>query len=161
MRKKEIKCPYCGSKAKLVHFYDIYGKDATHPERYAWACARFPQCDSYVSTIKGSTKPAGTLADAQLRHERIEAHRVIKNVVESGMDQHSVYRYLEDRMGLQRDQLHIASSGIYYCRLVQQILKSLLERLTIKSQALKCYFLNKVQKCILDIFGTQLEFLEP
>lgn len=44
------------------------------------------------------------------------------------MDQHSVYRYLEDRMGLQRDQLHIASSGIYYCRLVQQILKSLLER---------------------------------
>lgn len=63
MRKKEIKCPYCGSKAKLVHFYDIYGKDATHPERYAWACARFPQCDSYVSTIKGSTKPAGTLAD--------------------------------------------------------------------------------------------------
>ena len=37
MRKKEIKCPYCGSKAKLVHFYDIYGKDATHPERYAWA----------------------------------------------------------------------------------------------------------------------------
>lgn len=22
MRKKEIKCPYCGSKAKLVHFYD-------------------------------------------------------------------------------------------------------------------------------------------
>ena len=128
MRKKEIKCPYCGSKAKLVHFYDIYGKDATHPERYAWACARFPQCDSYVSTIKGSTKPAGTLADAQLRHERIEAHRVIKKVVESGMDQHSVYRYLEDRMGLQRDQLHIASSGIYYCRLVQQILKSLLER---------------------------------
>ena len=109
MRKKEIKCPYCGSKAKLVHFYDIYGKDATHPERYAWACARFPQCDSYVSTIKGSTKPAGTLADAQLRHERIEAHRVIKKVVESGMDQHSVYRYLEDRMGLQRDQLHIAS----------------------------------------------------
>lgn len=93
MRKKEIKCPYCGSKAKLVHFYDIYGKDATHPERYAWACARFPQCDSYVSTIKGSTKPAGTLADAQLRHERIEAHRVIKKVVESGMDQHSVYRY--------------------------------------------------------------------
>ena len=103
MRKKEIKCPYCGSKAKLVHFYDIYGKDATHPERYAWACARFPQCDSYVSTIKGSTKPAGTLADAQLRHERIEAHRVIKKVVESGMDQHSVYRYLEDRMGLQEN----------------------------------------------------------
>lgn len=57
MRKKEIKCPYCGSKAKLVHFYDIYGKDATHPERYAWACARFPQCDSYVSTIKGSFTP--------------------------------------------------------------------------------------------------------
>ena len=23
MRKKEIKCPYCGSKAKLVHFYDM------------------------------------------------------------------------------------------------------------------------------------------
>ena len=35
------------------------------------------------------------------------------------------------------------------------------ERLTIKSQALKRYFLNKVQKCILDIFGTQLEFIEP
>ena len=44
------------------------------------------------------------------------------------MDQHSVYRYLEERMGLQRDQLPIASLGIYYCRLVQQILKSLLER---------------------------------
>ena len=38
---------------------------------------------------------------------------------------------------------------------------SLVERLTIKSQALKWYFLNKVQKCILDILETQLEFLEP
>ena len=78
--------------------------------------------------IRKGMRGHAQLADAQLRHERIEAHRVIKKVVESGMDQHSVYRYLEDRMGLQRDQLHIASSGIYYCRLVQQILKSLLER---------------------------------
>ena len=106
----------------FVGFFREEGKKAEVKE------VKHPQCDSYVSTIKGSTKPAGTLADAQLRHERIEAHRVIKKVVESGMDQHSVYRYLEDRMGLQRDQLHIASSGIYYCRLVQQILKSLLER---------------------------------
>ena len=36
-----------------------------------------------------------------------------------------------------------------------------LERLTIKSQALKWYFLNKVQKCILDIFETQFEYIEP
>ena len=36
-----------------------------------------------------------------------------------------------------------------------------IERLTIKSQALKWYFLNKVRKCILDIFWTQLEFFEP
>ena len=34
------------------------------------------------------------------------------------------------------------------------------DRLTIKSQALKWYFLNKVRKCILDIFWTQLEFFE-
>ena len=97
MRKKEIKCPYCGSKAKLVHFYDIYGKDATHPERYAWACARFPQCDSYVSTIKGSTKPAGTLADAQLRHERIEAHRVIKAQCQEGVQPPHPDRECRDR----------------------------------------------------------------
>ena len=36
----------------------------------------------------------------------------------------------------------------------------ILERLTIKSQDLKWTFLNKVQKCILDIFGTRLEFFE-
>ena len=26
MRKKEIKCPYCGSKAKLVHFMISMGR---------------------------------------------------------------------------------------------------------------------------------------
>ena len=35
------------------------------------------------------------------------------------------------------------------------------ERLTIKSQVKKWYFLIKVQKCILDIFWTQLELDEP
>ena len=39
--------------------------------------------------------------------------------------------------------------------------KMVIERLTIKSQVKKWYFLIKVQKRILDIFWTQLEFYEP
>ena len=41
------------------------------------------------------------------------------------------------------------------------VMREINERLTIKSQDLKWFFLNKVQKCILDMFGTRLEFFEP
>lgn len=74
MKRVNIKCPYCGSQAFLRPASVVFGEKATDPTAPYYVCAHYPACDSYVSAHRASHMPMGTLADAALRHKRIEAH---------------------------------------------------------------------------------------
>ena len=58
----------------------------------------------------------GTLADAALRHKRIEAHAAFGRLWESGlMSKRQAYRWLQAKMGLPEREAHIGKFSTFRC----------------------------------------------
>lgn len=104
MRKKKkqdnrLYCPYCGRQAVLRPAMYVYGERNLDPENYLYVCGGYPACDSYIGVHKKSLSPMGTLADGNLRHKRIEAHRALNEVINAGvMTKHGLYIWLQNRL---------------------------------------------------------------
>lgn len=116
MKRVNIKCPYCGSQAFLRPASVVFGEKATDPIAPYYVCAHFPACDSYVSAHRASHMPMGTLADAALRHKRIEAHAAFGRLWESGlMSRRQAYRWLQAKMDLPEKETHIGKFSTFRC----------------------------------------------
>ena len=74
MKRVNIKCPYCGSQALLRPASVVYGGKAKDPAAPYYVCAHYPACDAYVAAHRRTRLPMGTLANADLRRRRIQAH---------------------------------------------------------------------------------------
>ena len=93
-------------------------------------CSGYPECDAYVGVVRGSRKAKGTLADGELRHKRILAHRLLNQITEQGiMDRDAVYQWLAVRLGLSYEDTHIGYFSADLCdkaiELMQVRLKSI------------------------------------
>lgn len=117
MKRINIKCPYCGSRALLrpasvVHKHTIPGEEV-------YVCARFPACDAYVSAHRDSHLPMGTLADKSLRIKRRQAHIALSQLWERGlMTRKEAYRWLQVQLGLPESEAHIGRFSAYRCEQV-------------------------------------------
>ena len=61
-----------------------------------------------MGVIRGTRKPKGTLADGDLRHKRILAHRLLNQITDQGiMGREAVYQWLAVRLGLSYEDTHI------------------------------------------------------
>lgn len=90
MKRINIKCPYCGSRAYLRPSSVVYGDHTDDEEAKLYVCARYPACDAYVAAHKDTLLPMGTLADRNLRRKRMEAHSALNRLISSGlMDRHT------------------------------------------------------------------------
>ena len=113
-RKRNPICPYCGSPAALRPDSFVH-KDAGRG-RYLYVCSHYPECDAYVSANEKTKEPMGTLANGDLRHKRIEAHRVFDQIWRRRiMTRSNAYRWLREKYGLREDQAHIACFSEYIC----------------------------------------------
>ena len=113
--KKQPRCPYCGSVAHLRPASEIYG-DPSHPGKL-YVCSRYPACNSYVATYPGTDVPMGPLANGDLRHLRIRAHRTFDRIWQSQlMTRQQAYRWMADFFGLRLDDAHIGMFGTYRCQ---------------------------------------------
>lgn len=122
MKRVNIKCPYCGSRAFLRPASVVYGQRASASDAPLYVCARYPACDSYVTAHKDSRLPMGTLADAQLRHQRMVAHATFNRLWESGlMHKKQAYRWLQLKLGLPEAEAHIGKFSTYRCEQVIQL----------------------------------------
>lgn len=112
-----LHCPYCGRIARLHPASDVYGKDTLDMESYLYVCDGYPKaCDAYVGAHKESLLPKGTLADSRLRHKRILAHRALDALWKQGyMTRHSAYIWLQTRLCLREEDMHIGKFTDYYC----------------------------------------------
>ena len=122
MKKKQqnekLYCPYCGRLAVLRPAEYVYGKRNLNPDNYLYVCSGYPSCDSYIGVHKKSMRPMGTLANGDLRHKRIEAHRALNKVVQTGiMTKHGVYIWLQNRLCLREKDMHI---GMFLWNLIQK-----------------------------------------
>lgn len=127
MKRIKIKCPYCGRNAVLQKSSYVYGERA-RDEEYVYVCSAFPKCDAYVGVHKGTFKPKGTLANGDLRHKRICAHRIFEKIWLNGiMTKKEAYRWLQYRMGLTSEEAHIGYFSDYRCDEVIAICQDILK----------------------------------
>lgn len=115
MKKTTIRCPYCGAKATLRPSSAVYG-DHAKTDGYLYVCDRYPKCDAYVAAHRKTKLPMGTLANGDLRHKRIEAHKVFDQMWKSGlMTKWQAYKWLQGKFALNDSQAHIAKFSEYMC----------------------------------------------
>lgn len=74
MKRINITCPACGSRAYLRPASVVYGDKAPDPDAKYYVCGRYPACDCYVAAHRKTMLPMGTLADKALRKKRHDAH---------------------------------------------------------------------------------------
>ena len=112
--KSTVKCPYCGSSAKLVPASDIYGSETK--EEWLYVCKNYPGCNSYVGVHKGTKEPKGTLADGALRNKRIWAHKLFDAIWQNGiMSRSAAYKWLCAKFSLRKEHGHIGCFSDYMC----------------------------------------------
>ena len=61
MKRINITCPVCGSKAYLRPASVVYGDKAPDPDAKYYVCGRYPACDCYVAAHRKTMLPMGTL----------------------------------------------------------------------------------------------------
>ena len=109
MKQTRIHCPYCGSLATLRPASVIHGLSDISAGTYLYVCRRWPACDAYVTADRRTKQPLGTLANGDLRHKRIQAHRAFDRLWRSGlMSKREAYQWMQTEFGLHKDQAHIA-----------------------------------------------------
>jgi ssDNA-binding Zn-finger/Zn-ribbon topoisomerase 1 len=114
LKKKTVKCPYCGAHAAFRHASVVHGEKAR--DEYLYVCSRYPQCDAYVSAHKQSGLPMGALADGNLRRKRMEAHRAFDQLWRGGtMQKWQAYKWMQAKFGFSNTQAHIANFSEYRC----------------------------------------------
>jgi hypothetical protein len=108
--KLEIKCPYCGKKAKWTSNEVVYGRRCGK----SWMCYYCQDCDAYVGCHNNTDKPLGTMANKELREWRVKAHEIFDRYwKDKEMDRKWAYGQLRDLFG---KEIHIGSSDIETCK---------------------------------------------
>ena len=125
MKRVNIKCPYCGSRALLRPASVVYGEKAADPAAPYYVCARFPACDAYVAAHKKNCLPMGTLANAELRRKRIQAHAALDRLWKGGlMSKKQAYFWLQAKLGLPEQEAHIGKFSLFRCEEVIRLCNS-------------------------------------
>ena len=117
VKQKNIKCPYCGSRA-FLRPASMVCRHAT-PDQKVYVCARYPVCNAYVSAHRDSCLPMGTLANQSLRNKRRQAHIALNRLCVQGlMTRKEAYRWLQVQFGLPGSEAHIGHFSGYRCEQV-------------------------------------------
>jgi hypothetical protein len=84
-------------------------------------------CDAYVGVHKGTDRPLGRLANAELRKWRNKAHASFDPLWKFGRyrgKRSAAYGWLADMMGLPKSETHIAMFDVENCQRVVTIMES-------------------------------------
>ncbi len=122
MKRVNLKCPYCGSRALLRPASVVYGARAADPAAPFYVCAHYPACDAYVAAHRATRLPMGTLANADLRRKRIQAHATFDRLWKDGlMSKRQAYLWLQAKLGLPEAEAHIGKFSTFRCEQVIQL----------------------------------------
>lgn len=128
MKKYRISCPYCGSPALCRPAGMVHGSSTQEKGRYLYVCSRWPECDAYVAAHKKDKSPMGTLANGDLRHKRILAHRALEELQNfRHMEKWAAYLWLQGKLGLNEEQAHIGLFSGQMCDRVVSLCRQAME----------------------------------
>lgn len=116
---KNVYCPYCGRKAEYVDSKVVYGRSYG----MIYLCRN---CLAYVGVHKGTDRPLGRLANAELRRWKNAAHDAFDPLWKYGRfkgRRSAAYSWLASKMGLPIEQTHIGMFDVPECKQVIKICK--------------------------------------
>ena len=110
-------CPYCERPAVFVDSSEVY-----NGRSYGMIYLCKP-CWAYVGVHKGTDKPLGRLADAELRRWKIKAHAVFDPLWKTKqMSRGAAYRHLQNKLGIPKADCHIGMFDVDTCKRVIEVL---------------------------------------
>jgi len=113
----EVTCDYCQQPADLVTGRVLYPYREDLYQNNFWRCV---PCGAYVGCHKGTNKPLGNLANAQLRKARTATHAIFDSIWKSGECTRSeAYRWLAYELNIPTEKCHIGMFDLDLCRKVQ------------------------------------------
>lgn len=116
----KVKCDYCGCVAKFCDSKIVYGRSYGK----IYYCG---DCNAYVGVHKGTDKPLGRLANAELRYWKKAAHAAFDPLWKYGRFRgyrNAAYGWLADRMGLPVEKTHIGMFDVAQCKKAIQICRN-------------------------------------
>lgn len=117
---QNVICPYCGRTAEYVDTAVIY-----HGHSYGMAYLCRP-CNAYVGVHRGTDKPKGSLANAELRIRRKAAHARFDPLWQRGPFRHNrsaAYIWQAGQMQLPVEQTHIGMFSVEQCKAAMEIIR--------------------------------------
>ena len=117
---QDVICPYCGRKAVYTDSSEVY-----RGRSYGMIYLCRP-CSAWVRVHRGTDKPKGRLADAELRKWKTAAHEAFDPLWQIGKFKRrrdAAYAWLAVQMGLPKEQTHIGMFDVDQCKRVIQIIK--------------------------------------
>ncbi len=132
MAAEPVICPYCGQPAVLTSSEEVYGRDYG----LLYLCA---PCDAYVGVHRGTTKPKGTLANAELREWRKRAHAAFDPLwqdilttcpnVAKHKARNGAYRLLAEQLEIPVKECHIGMMDEATCDQTERVMRIERERM--------------------------------
>lgn len=119
-------CDYCNNQAQLIGGNIIYPhRPDLHRLRF-WHCE---PCNAYVGCHKGTTRPLGRLANAELRQAKQEAHAAFDplwkfHTFKDGyqtMTRTMAYKWLAEQLEIEVTVCHIGMMDVEMCRRVVEV----------------------------------------
>lgn len=111
-------CPYCGNASEHVDGTTIYPHRPDLAVKKFWRCQ---PCDAYVGCHLGTPEPLGTLANAELRKARSEAHNAFDALWDfdgKPMTRKEAYAWLAAELGIETEACHIGMFDLAMCKKV-------------------------------------------
>ena len=111
---RNVICDYCDTPAEFVDSAVIYGRGYG----MVYLC---PRCGAYVGVHKGSDRPLGRLANAELREWKKAAHAAFDPLWKNGPFQgkrKAAYQWLSEQIGLPIEKTHIGMFDVSMCQKV-------------------------------------------
>lgn len=108
----DVFCDYCGRRAEYVDSSEVYGEDYGK----IYLCR---PCQAWVGVHKGSDKPLGRLANAELRHWKRNGHNVFDPLWKYGPfsgRRNAAYAWLAEKMGLPVEKTHFGMFDVAQCK---------------------------------------------
>jgi len=121
-----VTCDYCGNGAQLVDGTAIYPHRSDLYFLKFWTCQ---PCAAYVGCHRGTQKPLGRLANAELRQAKQDAHAAFDQLWRfhtfgqqpesyQAMTRTEAYKWLAKELGIEFDKCHIGMFDVETCQKV-------------------------------------------
>lgn len=108
-------CDYCGRPTLYTDSAVVYSRSYG----MIYYC---PPCSAWVGVHRGTNKPLGRLANAELRGWKKKAHAAFDPLWQQGhMNRHAAYAWLAQQLGIPEKQTHIGMFDVHQCQQVVRI----------------------------------------